>query len=158
MGPLIQLLWVGIWYWIAVIKNKFNEFLFYLISFKTILYLLNWFNFYYQTGESIFSVTSQSNRAINYIIDMKVGVCTCHDGQTGGACKHQEAVLHHHAVPCSNFLPTTPSERAVLLKIATGSKSCGICLWYPNFQIMFQEGKVKFQSMTKAIIAFDKDS
>eukprot|EP00057_Strongylocentrotus_purpuratus_P026365 XP_011680839.1 PREDICTED: uncharacterized protein LOC753067 [Strongylocentrotus purpuratus] len=73
-----------------------------------------------KTGESTYEVTSQSDRQCHYTIDMAVGVCTCHEGITGGACKHQEAIVTHFKVASSNFLPTSAKERELLLKIATG--------------------------------------
>nr|XP_054753694.1 uncharacterized protein LOC129259428 [Lytechinus pictus] len=51
---------------------------------------------------------------------MAVGVCSCHEGITGGACKHQGAIVRHFKVASNNFLPTSASERILLLRIATG--------------------------------------
>lgn len=76
----------------------------------------------WQTGETTYRVTSQSDRQCQYTVDMAVGVCSCHDGVTGGACKHQAAIVKHFKVASGNFLPTSATERALLLKIATGCK------------------------------------
>ena len=53
---------------------------------------------------------------------MAVGICTCHQGRTGDACKHQQAIVFHYKVTSCNYLPASASERNVLLEIATGSK------------------------------------
>ncbi|XP_071511719.1 uncharacterized protein [Diadema antillarum] len=74
----------------------------------------------FKTGESTYQVTSQSDRLCRYTVDMAVGVCSCHEGVTGGACKHQEAIVRHFDVASSNFLPTSATERTLLLQIATG--------------------------------------
>ena len=69
-----------------------------------------------------YQVKSQSDHTLCYNVDMAVGVCSCHEGKTGGACKHQAAIVRWFQVPSSNFLPSSAAEKAVFLKIATGRK------------------------------------
>lgn len=71
----------------------------------------------------MFYVKSQTNTAVTYTVDMQIGICTCFEGQTGGPCKHQEAIVKYHQVPSSNFPPSTPAEKALFWKKATGRES-----------------------------------
>lgn len=109
----------------------------------------NYFPCYYQTGECTYLVNSQSERGVTYTIDMKVGVCTCHEGRNGWPCKHQEAIHRHFNVPSSNFLPTTAGERAVLLKI--NLQLCDKLTHPPSFlQLLSSVGKQEEEDLMKA--------
>ena len=56
-----------------------------------------------------------------YLVDMAVGCCGCHKGNTGGPYKHQAAVMQTFNVASWNFLPVTdPNMRQTFYIVATG--------------------------------------
>ncbi|XP_030838984.1 uncharacterized protein LOC756446 isoform X2 [Strongylocentrotus purpuratus] len=76
-----------------------------------------------KTGENTYKVVSQTDSEVVYEVDMAVGVCACRQGRTGGACKHQQAVVKYFNITSDNYLPSSASQRKVLLHVATGSTS-----------------------------------
>ncbi|XP_041468587.1 uncharacterized protein LOC121418660 isoform X2 [Lytechinus variegatus] len=88
-----------------------------------------------RTGENMYTVRSQSEEG-THAVDMKVGVCTCFVGRTGGACKHQEATIKHFNETSTNFLPSSSEERALILKIATGNDVNVPFRWLESLQFV----------------------
>jgi len=76
-----------------------------------------------QLTEHQYEVPSQSNIDVMYTMDMSVGHCTCHAGNTGGPCKHQAAVMSAFKLPSCNVLPVCdPAGRTLLHQIAVGDE------------------------------------
>ena len=72
-------------------------------------------------SDTMFEVNSLSSQNKVYSVDMSVGFCTCHMGETGGPCKHQEEVIKRFKLPSWNYIPVhDPDMRRLLNKIATG--------------------------------------
>ena len=70
----------------------------------------------------MYIVPSFSNPEVSYTVDMDVGVCECHVGQTGSACKHQYILWTSSLESSSNFLPYLDVlERKKYAEIAIGS-------------------------------------
>ncbi|XP_071947653.1 uncharacterized protein [Antedon mediterranea] len=70
--------------------------------------------------ESNYSVPSASTDKL-YHVDISIGTCTCPIGNTGGPCKHQNAVMKTFNIINSNHTPTTsPFLRKLYYSIATG--------------------------------------
>ncbi len=57
-----------------------------------------------------FTVDSQSERGIKYLVDMTLGVCSCTAGQDGSPCSHQATVVKHYHIPAVNCIPTLSPE------------------------------------------------
>ena len=70
-------------------------------------------------GEGWWLVGS-SQKPISYLVRPDEGWCTCHVGQKGGGCKHQDAVSYKHKIFNSRCLPVTPAWKRVLFEMATG--------------------------------------
>lgn len=51
-------------------------------------------------------VSSQTECGVQYLVDMKLGVCSCNAGQDGSPCSHQAAVVNHFHVPSVNCIPS----------------------------------------------------
>ncbi|POG80618.1 hypothetical protein GLOIN_2v252347 [Rhizophagus irregularis DAOM 181602=DAOM 197198] len=59
-----------------------------------------------------FIAPSASNSGIFYIVNTKIGACTCPVGISGGPCKHQGAVAMKFHISTLNFIPSlTPNDR-----------------------------------------------
>lgn len=66
-----------------------------------------------------FIAPSASNSGIFYIVNTKIGACTCPVGISGGPCKHQGAVAMKFHISTLNFIPSlTPNDRMVYGYIA----------------------------------------
>ena len=73
-------------------------------------------------SEKIYIVSTYSNPEVSYTVDMNVGVCECHVGQTGSACKHQYILWASSLESSGNFLPYLDElERKEYAEIAIGS-------------------------------------
>lgn len=75
-----------------------------------------------QEDEDSYTVTSASNTAVSYHVDMSIGCCTCPAGVMGGHCKHQSAVTRTfgHATEDGLSLGLPPEARKLCYQIATG--------------------------------------
>ena len=83
-------------------------------------------------------VNSQSERGVKYLIDMKLGVCSCNAGQDGSPCSHQAAIVKHFHTPSVNCIPTlSPETRQHLAIIAIGSHA----VQDPNFYSLLHQKK-----------------
>src|ERR1043165_8340786 len=92
---------------------------------------------------SLYEVPSEKQLGITYTVDMHLGSCTCHQGKTGGPCKHQYAVMRAFRDRCDNFLPVNdPTTRQLLYAIATGNSSLPID-W---FQSLAAESDISLSS------------
>ena len=52
-----------------------------------------------------FDVRSSTNNSVVYRVDMSVGLCTCHQGNTGGPCKHQAGIAKNFSLSSWKFIP-----------------------------------------------------
>ena len=69
-------------------------------------------------------VSSQSERGVSYLVDMKLGVCSCIAGQDGSPCSHQAAIINLFKIPSVNCIPSqSPETRRILAEIAIGPKA-----------------------------------
>ncbi|XP_011609921.2 uncharacterized protein isoform X2 [Takifugu rubripes] len=75
-----------------------------------------------QEDEDSYTVTSASNTAVSYHVDMSISCCTCPAGVMGGHCKHQSAVSRTfgHAIEDGLLLGLPPEARKLYYQIATG--------------------------------------
>ena len=74
-----------------------------------------------QVNPDLYEVPSATVPDVVYLVDMAVGCCGCHKGNTGGPCKHQAAVMQTFNVASWNFLPVTdPDMRRTFYIVATG--------------------------------------
>ncbi|XP_033117849.1 uncharacterized protein LOC117117603 [Anneissia japonica] len=62
-----------------------------------------------QETDSNYLVPSVSSGRIHHV-DMELAICTCPIGNTGGQCKHQQAVIKKFNITYSNFIPTSLSN------------------------------------------------
>ena len=71
--------------------------------------------------KSTYLVSSQTEHRVNYLVDMKLGVCSYNAGQDGSPCSHQAATVKHFHIPNVNCIPTySPETRQQLAVIAVG--------------------------------------
>ena len=69
-------------------------------------------------------VNSQTERGVKYLVDMKLGVCSCKAGQDGSPCSHQAAIVRHFHIPNINCIPTlSPETRQHLAMIGIGPQA-----------------------------------
>lgn len=69
-------------------------------------------------------VNSQTKRGVSYLVDMKLGVCSCIAGQDGSVCSHQAAIVKLFQIPSVNCIPSlSPTTRKILAEIAMGPKA-----------------------------------
>ena len=69
-------------------------------------------------------VSSQTERGIKYLVDMKLGVCSCIGGQDGSPCSHQAAVAKLFGIYSVNCVSTISSAaRQQLAVVALGNKA-----------------------------------
>lgn len=75
-----------------------------------------------QEDEDSYTVTSASNTAVSYHVDMSISCCTCPAGVMGGHCKHQSAVTRTfgHTIEDGLLLALAPETRKLCYQIATG--------------------------------------
>jgi len=79
---------------------------------------------------SVYEVPSEKLPDVMYTVNMFLGSCTCVQGQTGGPCKHQSAVMTTYKLRSGNFLPVhDPAVRQLLYAIAVG-KSVAPTNWF----------------------------
>lgn len=89
-----------------------------------------------QEDEDNYTVTSLSNAAMAYHVDMAVSCCTCPAGIMGGHCKHQSAVARMVGHNDSFFFCSSPETRKLYYRIATGEFLYIIALYLPlSFQV-----------------------
>ena len=73
---------------------------------------------------AIFTVDSQTERGVKYLVNMELGICSCNAGSDGSPCSHQAAIVKHYHFPSVNCVPTlSPESRHLLASIALGSNS-----------------------------------
>ena len=60
-------------------------------------------------NENTYLVSSQTERGIKYLVDMKLGVCSCIGGQDGSPCSHQAAVAKLFGIYSVNCVSTISS-------------------------------------------------
>ena len=69
-------------------------------------------------------MNSQTERGVKYLVDVKLGVCSCSAGQDGSPCSHQAAIVKHFHIPSVNCIPTLSLEtRQHLAMIAIGPQA-----------------------------------
>ena len=69
-------------------------------------------------------MNSQTERGVKYLVDMKLGVCSCNAGQDGSHCSHQAAIVRHFHILSINCIPTLSTEtRQHLAMIAIGPQA-----------------------------------
>lgn len=74
-----------------------------------------------QEDKDNYTVTSASNTAVSYQVDMSISCCTCPAGVMGGLCKHQSAVARIFGHDDGGLLLGLPQEtRKLYYQIATG--------------------------------------
>ena len=82
-------------------------------------------------SDSTYKIASQSKPGVQYVVDMAVGVCSCHVGYTGGPCKHQSAIAMTLKVSSWNMLPVNNAEmRQLLCTVAVGSRQVPTSQWF----------------------------
>ena len=82
-------------------------------------------------------VSSQTECGVKYLVDIKLGVCSCNAGQDGFPCSHQAAIVKHFHIPSINCIPTlSPETRQNLAMIAIGPQT----VQDPNF-LLFSSSK-----------------
>ena len=75
-------------------------------------------------NENTFLVSSQIERGIKYLVDMKLGVCSCIGGQDGSPCSHQAAIAKLFNIYSVNCVSTISSAaRQQLAVVALGNKA-----------------------------------
>lgn len=75
----------------------------------------------FQEDKDNYTVTSASNTAMSYQVDMSISCCTCPAGVMGGLCKHQSAVARIFGHDEGGLLLGLPPEtRKLYYQIATG--------------------------------------
>lgn len=75
----------------------------------------------FQGDKDNYTVTSASNTAVSYQVDMSISCCTCPAGVTGGLCKHQSAVARIFGHSEGGLLLGLPPEtRKLYYQMATG--------------------------------------
>jgi len=88
-----------------------------------------------QLSDNTFQVPSQSDSSVNYTVDMFLGHCTCHVGNTGGPCKHQSAVMTAFKVSSCNILPIhDPAGRRLLHEVAVGDSATPPDDWFRSLR------------------------
>lgn len=75
-----------------------------------------------QEDEDNYTVTSLSNTAVSYHVDMAVSCCTCPAGTMGGHCKHQSAVARMVRYNDGFFICLSPETQQLFYEIATGEQ------------------------------------
>ena len=89
-------------------------------------------------GNGTYLVNSQTERGVQYLVDMKLGVCSCNGGQDGSPCSHQAAIVKHFHIPSINCIPTlSPETRQHLAMIAIGCQA----VQDPNFYSSLHQKK-----------------
>lgn len=75
-----------------------------------------------QDDEDNYTVTSASNAAVSYHVDISLSCCTCAAGVMGGHCKHQSAVARTfgHSLGDGLLLALPPEVRKLCYQVATG--------------------------------------
>ena len=54
---------------------------------------------------AIFTVDSQTERGVKYLVNMELGICSCNTDSDGSPCSHQAAiVIFHLRTVCQLFL------------------------------------------------------
>ncbi|GBC31486.2 hypothetical protein GLOIN_2v252347 [Rhizophagus irregularis DAOM 181602=DAOM 197198] len=87
-----------------------------------------------------FIAPSASNSGIFYIVNTKIGACTCPVGISGGPCKHQGAVAMKFHISTLNFIPSlTPNDRMVYGQLAENSSFYASLRAGPGFSPQDQE-------------------
>ena len=88
-------------------------------------------------------VSSQTEQGVKYLVDMKLGACSCTAGQDGSPCSHQAAIVRHFRVPSINCIPTlSPQTRQQLAVIAVGPKAVQDPSFYASLHQKKQEDSV----------------
>ena len=72
-------------------------------------------------NENTFLVSSQTERSIKYLVDMKLGLCSCIGGQDGSPCSHQAAVAKLFGIYCVSTISS--AARQQLAVVALGNKA-----------------------------------
>ena len=91
-------------------------------------------------ANSTYLVNSQTERGVKYLVDMKLGVCSCTAGQDGSPCSHQAAIVNHFHVASVNCIPTLSSTtRQQLAVIAVGSRAVQDLNFYSSLHQKKQE-------------------
>jgi hypothetical protein len=67
-----------------------------------------------EIGDRIFLVPSITTEGIQYLVDMKTGICQCKIGINGSPCKHQYILWAHKLADGVNFLPVFSKEQRQL--------------------------------------------
>ena len=66
-------------------------------------------------SNSTYLVNSQTERGVKYLVDMKLGVCSCKAGQDGSPCSHQAAIVKLYHISSVNCIPTlSPETKAAI--------------------------------------------
>lgn len=76
-----------------------------------------------------FLVPCESDKSMVYIVNIKLGLCSCKDGLYGKFCKHQCAVCKFFGVDSINFPPTTPTDRHFIAHFALGDKTPSLAFY-----------------------------
>ena len=88
-----------------------------------------------QLSDNMFTMPSQTDCNVNYTVDMFLGYCTCHVGNTGGPCKHQSAVIHAFKLSSCNILPIyDPAGRRLLHQVAVGDSATPPEDWFQSLR------------------------
>ena len=91
-------------------------------------------------ANSTYLVNSQTERGVKYLVDIKIGVCSCTAGQDGSPCSHQAAIVNHFHVASVNCIPTLSSTtRQQLAVIAVGSRAVQDLNFYSSLHQKKQE-------------------
>ena len=76
-----------------------------------------------QRDDERYLVSSSSHTGVVYVVDMKVGLCECPQGQTGGICKHQVACAQSESLELPQAFIDSPDCRQWLAYVAMGEKT-----------------------------------
>ncbi|KAF0734469.1 SWIM-type domain-containing protein [Aphis craccivora] len=75
-----------------------------------------------QINNCTYSIPSESNPKVVYIINTEMGICSCKIGCAGAFCKHQAWIHENLKVQLPNLPPITLVERHALGILALGDK------------------------------------
>ncbi|KAK8398892.1 hypothetical protein O3P69_004174 [Scylla paramamosain] len=76
-----------------------------------------------QRDDEQYLVSSSSHTGVVYVVDMKIGLCECPQGQMGDICKHQVACAESKSLELLQAFTDSPERRQWLASVALGKKT-----------------------------------
>ncbi|XP_050694366.1 uncharacterized protein LOC126984618 [Eriocheir sinensis] len=108
----------------------------YMISIcRHVSVMLHWAEENQQNQPKVqFPGSSSNETGVQYVVDLKTGICECKIGQTGQACKHQIACSEAYLLQLPQIFSNTPENRQWLAGIVLGKENVPPLDFFADFK------------------------